>query len=334
VADAAGQPAREHGRRGADVDAARPVAGAVVRRHVDGRQARAAVGHGFGVAAHQQGVGQRGGFGGQLLEHGAHLDERLGMRGVGAQGVQVELAGQQLVAHLEHDHQHGRQPLAARRARRLQHDVARGLQLVGQRGLLAQQLAEQGRGRVAHVARFVLRQELAGLGAHQRGQRIQNVGHRLRAKAPVEHQVGQRGPHHVEARAQAEVPGALQRIGHAAGAGVAMEKIIENITAMAMGMPRLPQAISKKAMKVAGTSSSPSRMGAVCSICTAKNSGSPMSGAGSICRNLPRRGPGRSGGAVTITPVAAAEAAMVPSQKWMPPEMNSSPSATVSPLAT
>jgi len=118
------------------------------------------------------------------------------------------------------------------------------------------------------------------------------------------------------------------------GAGVAMEKIIENITAMAIGMPRLPQAMARKAMKVAGTSTSPRRMGALCSICTAKKSGSPMSGAGSICRNLPRRGPGRSGGAVTITPVAAADAAMVPSQRWTPPEMKSRPSATVSPLAT
>ncbi len=99
------------------------------------------------------------------------------------------------------------------------------------------------------------------------------------------------------------------------GAGVAIEKTIENITAMAMGMPRLPQAMARNAMKVAGTSSRPRRMGAVCSICTAKKSGSPMSGAGSIWKNLPRRGPGRSGGAVTITPVAAADAAMVPSQK-------------------
>ena len=57
-----------------------------------------------------------------------------------------------------------------------------------------------------------------------------------------------------------------------------MEKIIENITAMAIGMPRLPQAMARKAMKVAGTSSSPRRMGAVCSICTAKKSGRPMSG--------------------------------------------------------
>ncbi|MCY1364925.1 hypothetical protein D9M69_517490 [compost metagenome] len=119
-----------------------------------------------------------------------------------------------------------------------------------------------------------------------------------------------------------------------AGAGVAMEKTIENITAMAMGMPRLPQAMATKAMKVAGTSSSPRRIGAPCSICTAKNSGRPMSGAGSICKNLPRRGPGRSGGAVTITPVAAAEAARVPSHRCTPPEITSRPSATVSPLAT
>jgi hypothetical protein len=115
---------------------------------------------------------------------------------------------------------------------------------------------------------------------------------------------------------------------------VAIEKIIENITAIAMGMPRLPQAMARKAMKVAGTRRSPRRIGAVCSICTAKNSGRPMSGAGSIWKNLPRRGPGRSGGAVTITPVAAADAAMVPSQRCTPPEMNRRPSATVSPLAT
>ena len=98
------------------------------------------------------------------------------------------------------------------------------------------------------------------------------------------------------------------------GFGVAIEKIIENITEIAIGMPRLPQAMAVKARKVAGTSSSPRRMGAACSICTAKNSGRPISGAGSICQNLPRRGPDRSGGAVTITPTAADDAAKAPSQ--------------------
>lgn len=118
------------------------------------------------------------------------------------------------------------------------------------------------------------------------------------------------------------------------GAGVAIEKIIENITAMAMGMPRLPHAIAKKATKVAGTSTRPRRMGAACSSCTRKNSGSPISGAGSIWKNLPRRGPGRSGGAVTITPTAAAEAATAPSHRCAPAEITSRPSATVRPLAT
>jgi hypothetical protein len=114
---------------------------------------------------------------------------------------------------------------------------------------------------------------------------------------------------------------------------VAIEKIIENITEMAIGMPRLPQAMAVKARKVAGTSSRPRRIGAACSICTAKNSGTPISGAGSICRNLPRRGPGRSGGAATMAPTAAAEAAKAPSQTCTQAEITSSPSATDRPLA-
>jgi len=84
VADAAGQAAREHRGGGADVAAA---LGAVVGRDVDGCQARAAVGHSVGLAAEHERVGQGDGFVGQLLEHAAHLDERLGVRGVGAQGV-------------------------------------------------------------------------------------------------------------------------------------------------------------------------------------------------------------------------------------------------------
>ena len=118
------------------------------------------------------------------------------------------------------------------------------------------------------------------------------------------------------------------------GLGVAIEKIIANITATAIGMPRLPQAMARKAKKVAGTSSRPRRIGAACSICTAKNSGTPMSGAGSIWKNLPRRGPGRSGGAVTSTPTATADAAKVPSQKCTPIAISSSPNATDRPLIT
>jgi len=118
-----------------------------------------------------------------------------------------------------------------------------------------------------------------------------------------------------------------------AGLGVAIEKIIENITAIAIGMPRLPQAIARKARKVAGTSTRPSLSGAACSSCTRKNSGSPISGAGSICSSLPRRGPGRSGGAVTITPTDAPVAARVPSTRCTPPEISSSPKATEIPLA-
>jgi hypothetical protein len=95
----------------------------------------------------------------------------------------------------------------------------------------------------------------------------------------------------------------------------------------------LPHAIATKARKVAGTSSSPRRSGAECSSCTQKKSGRPTSGEGTICQNLPRRGPGRSGGAVTITPTPAAAAAAPPSTRWTPPEISSSPKATDSPLA-
>ncbi len=117
-------------------------------------------------------------------------------------------------------------------------------------------------------------------------------------------------------------------------AGTAIENRAENISATAIGMPRRPQAIARKDTKVAGTISAPRANGWSCSNCTPRNSGSPSNGAGSICRNLPRRGPGRSGGAVTITPTDAAEAAAAPKSTCTRAEMSISPTATEMPLAT
>ena len=78
------------------------------------------------------------------------------------------------------------------------------------------------------------------------------------------------------------------------------------------GMPRLPQAAARKAKKLAGTSSSPRRSGSACSTCTPRNSGRPISAAGSSCQNLPRLGAGWSGGMQTMTPIDAADAAKAP----------------------
>ena len=103
---------------------------------------------------------------------------------------------------LQHPHQHAGQALAARRARRLQQDVAGGLQLVGQRGLLPDQLADQG-------CAFIPRpgghwRELQRLRAHEAGQRQQGVGQHLHPVARIEHGVGQRGPDQVQPRAERE----------------------------------------------------------------------------------------------------------------------------------
>ena len=99
------------------------------------------------------------------------------------------------------------------------------------------------------------------------------------------------------------------------GGGTASEKMIANISAIATGAPFLPQAMPRNTTKVATTMKMPSSTGEVCSIWTQKNSGTPISGAGSICRNLPLRGPATSGGTALTTPTAAAAPAKEPSSR-------------------
>lgn len=195
------------------------------------------------------------------------------------------------------------------RARRLQQDVAGALQLVGQRRLLPEQLADQ-RCLPDGWAGGCRGHELAGLGAHQAGQRLQRVGQHLHAVAGVEQHIGQRGPHQVPGLRPAGNAGRwTSAVPRWVWSGTAIENSTANMIDIDTGMPRLPQAAARKAMNVAGTSSRPSCRGSACSCCTATNSGRPISAAGSSCQNLPRRGAGWSGGMQTITPMEAADAA-------------------------
>ena len=87
-------------------------------------------------------------------------------------------------------HQHARQLLRARGCGRLQQEVARGLQLVGQRGLLLHQAADQGwRSGASGTVK------LQALGAHQARHGQQRIDQRQRAVARVEQRVGRRAPH-------------------------------------------------------------------------------------------------------------------------------------------
>ena len=63
--------------------------------------------------------------------------------------------------------------------------------------------------------------------------------------------------------------------------GTAIEKMIANIAETDSGMPRLPQAAPRNARKEAGTISRPSCSASSPIHCTAKNSGSPTTTAGS-----------------------------------------------------
>ena len=81
---------------------------------------------------------------------------------------------------------------------------------------------------------------------------------------------------------------------------------------MAIGAPRLPQAMARKTKNVAGTRKSPSASDCPSSASTTANSGTPISGQTTICASLPRRGATRSGASVAITPTLATAAASRP----------------------
>ena len=98
-------------------------------------QPRTVVGGGYRLAAEQQGVGDARHIGGHGAVDVGHAGQHGLVAGVVAHALQVQLAGDQVVAHFQHHHQHAGQALPVRRAGRLQHHIARGLQLVGQRGL-------------------------------------------------------------------------------------------------------------------------------------------------------------------------------------------------------
>ncbi|MFO1331228.1 MAG: hypothetical protein U1E95_02010 [Rubrivivax sp.] len=119
----------------------------------------------------------------------------------------------------------------------------------------------------------------------------------------------------------------------AAGCG-AIANSIANIPAIATGMPRLPQAIARKARKVLGSSSSPSSIGCGRSSCTARNNGTPSSGAATMCANLPRRARTPSVTSTMVTPTAALAAAVTPQPAPIAAVISSMPTATEAPLST
>ena len=201
VTHAVGQAARQQGGRRARARVGRGGARGERQR----RQARPAVRHRGGAPADQHRVGQRFDLARQFAQHLADFGQCRSVGRVRLQRIEVEFGGQQVVACFDHHHQHAGQLLAPRRARRLEHDVARGLQLVGQRGVLTHQLAQHGRGHLAPVARFVQRRELARLRAHQRRQRQQRVGDQQHAVARIEGEIRERRVDHVQAGAQAHV---------------------------------------------------------------------------------------------------------------------------------
>ena len=215
MADAAGQPARQHRRRRTSL----AIGLCVVVLEIQGGQLRTTVDHDGRLAAEQQGIGQRHQIVGERFEHVLHFDQCEGVVCLRPEHIEVERAGNELVAHLQHRQQHAGQALPSWRTRRFEHDVARGLKLIGQRGLLPQQLAHQRGRHCAHVARVVPGQELSRLRAHQRGKRQHHIGNHLNPVASVERQVGQRGVKHVQPGADAEVPCALDSLFHAGGRG-------------------------------------------------------------------------------------------------------------------
>ena len=119
-----------------------------------------------------------------------------------------------------------------------------------------------------------------------------------------------------------------------AASGVDIENSITSITPMATGAPRLPHAMPRKARKVAGTRNSPSPTGWPRNNCTARNSGTPMSGATTRCTSLPRRGPTRSGASAAITPTVALAAASAPNSRCTMADTTNMPNAHEAPLST
>ncbi len=169
------------------------------------RQHGAAVGHGCRPRSQQQGIGQPLELAGQVFEQLAQRNQHRLMAGVGLEDVEIEFAGQQVVAHFQDQQQHAGQLQPARRARRLQQHVARRLQVVGQGRLFAQQPADQRR----LAGRLGRRSELAGLRSNQGDQRQQRVRQHQRAITRIQHGVGERRPDQVQAGAQREIQAAV-----------------------------------------------------------------------------------------------------------------------------
>ena len=112
MTDAVGDAAYQHGRGGPQAEAVL----FVVVGGADGGDAGAAIDGGAGPVAQEERVGQGIHLVGQLIEHRAHLGQGVAVTRVGAQAIQIQLAGQQLVADVDDDDQHAGNALAERRA--------------------------------------------------------------------------------------------------------------------------------------------------------------------------------------------------------------------------
>ena len=158
---------------------------------------------GFFAPAQQQGHAERlqfvGGGVQRLLQGGQH-GHRAALR---QQPIQIQLASQLVVARFQQAQQHGGVLLARAGRGGFQHHIARGLQLVGQAGLLVQHGFEQ---------QLVVGVDVEALGlcAQDLRKTVQTFRQQLRPKALVEQVRGQHGPQQIQPRAGHKPGGVLQ----------------------------------------------------------------------------------------------------------------------------
>ena len=211
VTHATGQATGEYSRAG--LRAQHRFCGGFIRPLQGGQSGSASRKSGGGLPQ-QQGIGQLLNAVGQSLQHFAKRLQHRCMPGVALEHVQVQFTHQQMVTHLQHPQQHAGQLLATRRARRLQQDVARGLQLVSQSRLLLQQGSDQCP--FLGAIDTARRRKLVRLGPHELGQGEQGIGQHLHPIARVEYRVGQRGPDQIRRAAHCKIE-ARQQIVRAVG---------------------------------------------------------------------------------------------------------------------
>ena len=194
---------------------------AVAGRQAQAQQLLAVVGGDGRAPAQQQVVGQTGNIVCHLpINIGNFLQRTAVTRGL-TDPAQIQFAGHEVVAHLQHHHQHAGQSLAPRGVGCFQNHIARGLQLVGQGGLALEQLAQAGGGIGIQISRLrgavFAGRHAPRVGLQQGGDGQQQVGRHLGAVAAVQYRIGDQRIHHIQGRAQRAVEGAQQHLVRALG---------------------------------------------------------------------------------------------------------------------